>query len=292
MEIVKILQYLLVLIPLAVGMTGIIFLFSPNQGTGETEIKKRLFRRLRIMRSRLPFAVFCTVLYLLAFFGMKLIQNKTESQVVIGLNYPEASRGLNPNKTRFNTFDMVDDKIMEAVLAESGLSGITANELREAFSVSPLEAGEVLSPEQYYVSTEYLLKYKATLNTLSLDPYKAVTAAAETYYNWFLEEFGSRTDVLELDFAALDEVDYLDKIQLLGTQATNIQEYMNACSAEAPSFSSTASGENFGSIAEKAGDYKTVELERLKAYVLSTGVSHDKGSYISKLNYVDRKSVV
>ncbi len=288
MDVVKILKYLLLLIPLGVGLLGIVFLFSPNRDINNSGMKERIRRHFRILQRRLPLAILCTALYLLAFLGMKLIQNKMEAQVLIGLNYPEASRGMNPNKTRFNTFDMVDDRIMESVLKESGASGITAGELREAFSVSPVEAGAELTPEQYYVSTEYLLSYKATPKTLRLDPYQAVVTAAGTYYQWFLESYGRRTDVLELDFEALEQADYLDKIQLLGTQAANIQEYMNACSLEAPSFCSGESGENFGSLAEKAGDYKNVELERLKAYVLNTGVSYDKAGYISKLNYVNR----
>lgn len=288
MVIVMILKYALVLMILVVGLTGVAFLFSADTETGSAGIKTRLRRHLKAMSARLPLAIVCIVLYLLTFLGMKLIQDQTEARVLIGLNYPQASRGLNPNKTRFNTFDMIDDGIMESVLAESGYSGITPGELRESFSVSPVEAGETLTPERYYVSTEYLLNYRMTKQTAGLDPYEAVTIAANAYYERFLDSFRRRTDVLEPDFQAVDEADYLDKIQILGTQAANIQEYMNTLSMEAPSFRSGENGENFSSIAGKAEDYKNVELERLKAYVLSTGVSEEKESYISKLNYLNR----
>ena len=59
---------------------------------------------------------------------------------------------------------------------------------------------------------------------------------------------------------------------------------MQGCQFDNPTFRSSA-GENFGDVGTRAGKFKSVTLERLRAYILSNGVSEDREQYISRLGY-------
>ena len=138
-----------------------------------------------------------SALYFGLFLGVGLMRNWTEARTVIGFNYKEASRGLNPNSTRFNAYDIISDEVLEKALEQMG-SDLSVRQLRGALSVSPLAAGSALSAEQYYVSTEYVLTYTANLKTLRLNPRTTVDTVAEAYHAQFRESFERKTNVLDV----------------------------------------------------------------------------------------------
>ena len=65
--------------------------------------------------------IIACVLYLACLSAITFINHRLESSITIGLNYPEASKGLNPNGTRFNTYDIIEDSVLEAAIADGNL---------------------------------------------------------------------------------------------------------------------------------------------------------------------------
>ena len=130
----------------------------------------------------------------------------TEASTVIGFNYKEASQGLNPNSTRFNTYDIISDEVLEEVIQRLATE-MSARQLRSTLSVYPLAAGSELSAEQYYVSTEYVLTYTASPKSIRLNPRETVDMVAEVYEEQFNETYGHKTDVLDVDHSLIDKVD-------------------------------------------------------------------------------------
>ena len=43
-----------------------------------------------------------------------------KKSVVLSLNYEEASKGQNPNLTRYNVYELKSDRVMERVISNSG----------------------------------------------------------------------------------------------------------------------------------------------------------------------------
>lgn len=278
MKIVKIFRYAVYLLPVMIATLAVLSMLSSRQN-----LQSRVSTGVHGLKRRVPAIILLTILYFGFFMGVHLIRNWTEASTVIGFNYKEASQGLNPNSTRFNTYDIISDEVLEEVL-ERLESNLSVRQLRSTLSVYPLAAGSELSAEQYYVSTEYVLTYTAYPKSIWLDPRKTVDTIAEVYNEQFNETYGRKTDVLDVDISLVDAVDYLDKPNLMEEMASKIQDYMQGCQLDNPTFRSS-SGENFGDVGTRAGKFKNVTLERLKAYILANGISEDKQQYISRLNY-------
>ena len=278
MKIVKLIQYVVDFLPAMIVAMAVLSLLSSRQS-----LKSRVSAGLHGLGRRVPVLILMAVLYFGFCLGANLIHSWTEASTIIGFNYKEASQGLNPNSTRFNTYDIISDEVLEEVLQRLGTE-LSTRQLRSTLSVYPLAAGSELSTEQYYVSTEYVLTYTASPKSIRLNPQKTVDTVAEVYEEQFKETYGRKMDVLDVDISLVDEVDYLDKPDLMEEMASKIQEYMQGCQFDNPSFRSST-GENFGDVGTRAGKFKSVTLERLKAYILANGVSEDRQQYISRLNY-------
>ena len=282
MDITKIVQgmkVVIVLIPVFLILLSAISLL--HVGTVKEKIPFR--ERMGRVRGRIALIVLITLVYTACFAGIKIIQAKYEGSVTIGLNYAKASTGLNPNGTRFNSYDIVDNEVLERAIEDGKLADVTVAQLRAALSIEPLHASGS-SSEQYYVSTEYVLEYNATKNTKHLDGETVVKAVADAYSDLFDEKYSRKTTILDLDYTSLDEADYLDKVDIFNNIAASIKEYLWSCNDEDATFTGE-NGETFASLATKLGDFQDIELERYEAYVLTKGLSSDKDTQVAKLEY-------
>lgn len=281
--IIRLCRYGLILLPvLLLFAAAAFFVQIPNLG------KKRTVReRLRNLKKHGKMWVMVCVLYAACFALVSILQARVENDITIGLNYAGASGGLTPNNTRFNSYDIIGDEVLEQAIEDGGLDGITAKELQATLSVDPLQAeddDEALAEEQYYISTEYVLRYEASLKTLFLDGNQVVESVAQAFAGQFYDRYSRKTDALEMDEAKVDEADYLDKVNILDRQISGVQNFLWKCSAEGENYVSE-DGETFASLAKKISDYQTVELERIRAYILTKGLSSDEDRQLAKLEY-------
>ena len=284
LDILTIFKYLLYAIPILFFVFVGVYYESRRRRGEKTVWKKQIGKKALVI-------VFFTVLYCGSYLIMELVEKQVQASTIIGFNYAEASKGLYPNNTRFNTYDILDDEILNEVLATGEFGNISVETLRSALSVEPLDAGEELSSEQYYVSTEYVLRYQAKMNTIHLPARKLVDTIANIYHQQFLEKYSRKSNILELDFTEYDQADFLDQIDMLEVMASNVVEYLNMMNIEAPLYFSET-GETFASIASKVKNYQEVELERLASYVLTNGIARDKSQLLSKLGYENRMKII
>lgn len=288
-KFVTIVKLGLLALPVVLFLAGVLLATrTPNKKTGSL---CQALKRVWVL------ALVLAMVYVGCFIGVRQMQSNLEGSITIGLNYSKASRGLNPNGTRFNTYDILSDEVLEKAIADAGMGDLTPRQLRASLSVEPLEAGS-LSHEQYYVATEYVLSYTATEKTEHLNGSEVVKAVAAAYRDSFLQQYSRKTVVMEPDFGAVMELDYLDQVELLEKYASDISGYLDMCSNESKTYTYT-DGETFRSLAAKVDSLSDVELERLNAYILVKGLSVNADQQLSKLNYLnlmkditaDKKSV-
>ena len=278
MQITVILKYVVAAVPVLILVVAFIMLIAKS----DQSVGKRLEEGAKALKRKIPLIVGLVCLYCILFLGVMFLENRTEASTVIGLNYAEASRGLNPNKTRFNSYDIISDEVLSEVIERGGYKDISVEELRNSLSLSPGRGGDEEPTDNYYVSTEYVLSYVASLKTLFLNPQKVVDLVAEVFDSQFQAEYQRDMAVLDVD---MEEADYLDKVEVLKARASDVEEYMIACNQEYASFQSEETEESFGTVAQRAANFLDVTMERLEAYILANGCSTDKNQYISKLNY-------
>lgn len=277
----KILGYILMVIPILFLFFSILFVMG--QG------KKNFLSLVKNGTSRLKKKIVFVLIFTILFSGVYLFSEQgeisTHSAAVIGINYQEASRGLNPNKTRFNVSDILSDEVLERAIAEGNFNNVSIDDLKKGLSVTPVNAGNTLSLENSYMSTEYLLTYETSWNTKHLSPVTVVDMVAHAYYEEFIEDYSRKMDLLELDYSQFADLDYLDINRVFDGKSQSLQNYATNLSYENASFQSENTGETFSSIAEKVGTFRDVQLERFEAYILTHGVAKNKNQYIAKLNY-------
>lgn len=64
-----------------------------------------------------------------------------KKSVVLSLNYEEASKGQNPNLTRYNVYELKSDRVMERVISNAGLQDVlTPTELSEHIDIAETAA--------------------------------------------------------------------------------------------------------------------------------------------------------
>ena len=280
MKIINLLHYALLGVPVVLFLLSLIFVM----GQGKKDFMGMIKRGTNRTKRKLALVVVLSILYGAAWLGQDQLKLSMQGTAVIGFNYPEASRGLTPNKTRLNASEILSGEVLETAIKNAGMD-ISAQELRECLKVTPVKAGSTISTDTTYISTEYLLTYTANKDTLSLNPQTVVDMVAHAYYDKFIADYTRKTIVLEPDFDELEDLDYLDIDGWFDVQAKAIEDYAWALSSENSTYQSATTGETFYSVAEKAKNYRDVQLERYKSYILTYGIAKNKPQYIAKLNY-------
>lgn len=280
-----ILRYMVIIIP-AIVVLGIVLVLGTKRGLLDT-----VKGNLKFWKRKFLILGLGSVVYLGIAAGSVYLQSKLEPSVTIFYNYPEASRGLNPNGTKFTAMnDILPDAVMEGLIEVCGLDPMTPEELKAGFTVTPLNINKEVSLEQPYVATEFKIQYHASSEWPEVDPEAVISAFPELYREYFTDSYSMNTSVLQLDFDSLDQVDYPDVSAVLSSMATNVQVYLSSCSSENRGFVSEQTGESFASLNQKINNFTDVALENYWAFILKNGLSKDKGQYVAKLNYDNRIS--
>lgn len=206
----------------------------------------------------------------------------------MGYTYPEASKGLTPNGTTLDVSEVLSDEVLEKAILEKQLGNLSPDELKSTLHINNVKQRDNVSADNLYVSTEYTISYRASDKTVSIDKDILIKAVADAYYDYFVSRYGRKTDILENDYSEIYNLDYLDINSYMQGRADAIIEYMEMCRKENSTFVSEATEESFGSVRDKAENFKSVSLDRNKAYILKYGISKDKEQYISRLNYGNR----
>lgn len=278
--VIKFIRYFIILLPVfLVIVAGITYLYVPFRGE-----KRGIKSCISKLKRNIIWGLLCCVLYIGCYLCITYIVERINCSITIGLNYAEASQGLNPNGTRFNTYDVIDDSVLERAIENGDMDGISVKQLRSTLSVVPLNAGEEISAEQYYVSTEYFLVYQATTKTILLDGKKVLKSVVDAFDEQFLNTYSRKTDVLEVEYSDVDKADYLDKVGLLEKKSTAIQNYLWKCQSQGGNYISEE-GETFASLAQKIEDFQNVQMESLESYILTNGLTQDRNRQLAKLNY-------
>lgn len=286
--LVGILEKMLRLVPVAVFMFVVFrLLVKPEKNLIGTV--KRNFRRLtgKDVKYAAVMILICGV-FGLAAFGVFYVREKQSASVVIGLNYLQASSGLNPNNTKFTTSELLDDAIMEQVIQKGGYLNVSADELRGRFQVTPLQQEENVSLEQPYIATVYRVRFSTNQDLSFMKPEQVVSLYAVAVEDYFRNTYSRKTNILEMDFSGVEDADYLDIAEILNTEATKLYNYIRGCRAENEVFRSSATGETFRTLSQKILNYKDTSLENYKAFILKNGLSKDRELYIGRLNYDNR----
>lgn len=226
--------------------------------------------------------------YFTAYCACSYVYNANQATEVIKLNYEEASKGQNPNQTRFNASQILSDEMLQKVI-ERGAYDVTTKELAACLHLSSSFDNSGLGDvDNLKIATEYRVHCSSDVLQYDIKPDELLSLLADVYYEYFLENYAENDQILNLDLGSLDDMDYMDVDDYLSMKAFELSSYIKNFGYEDSSFRMDDTGETFASLGEKIDNFSNVELERYRSFVLQNGLSTDKVDYSTRMDYENR----
>lgn len=249
--------------------------------------KDSLQRGLHVLWKKKILVIALGVIFCGAFCGTEYYINSRLPVLQIKLNYEEASKGQNPNGTRFNSSRILSDQLLNEVIQRGNFS-ITSEELSRCLYLSSGFDTRPVSSTDLKVATEYWVAPSRRILSYGIDGRELMNILGDVYYESFLEEYTENDSILQLSFEDMERWDYLDITSYLRVEATKLRHYMDNYSAKDSSYRDSESGESFASLREKIDNFINVDLERYNSYVLQNGLSKDGQEYMNQMDYENR----
>ena len=212
-----------------------------------------------------------------------------KKSVVLSLNYEEASKGQNPNLTRYNVYELKSDRVMERVISNAGLQDVlTPTELSEHIDIAENSSGKTIDPNDsstYYISTSYTVSYRMNREIKNISVDDMMTLICKSYNDMFHEENVGTKSVLKYDLGDIEGKEYIEIAKLFTNKSDQMLRYIQQRIEENATYRSDITGQSFQTIKKMIQNVQNYSIKKYSAFVLESGLSRNKDHYIRTLNY-------
>ncbi len=212
-----------------------------------------------------------------------------KKNVVLSLNYEEASKGQNPNLTRYNVYELKSDAMMERVISYAGLQGVlTPTELADHIDIAETDSGKTIDPlddNTYYISTSYTITYRRNREIKNISTEDMMNLICKAYNDMFHEEYVGTKSVLMYDLGDITGKEYVEIAKLFTNKADQMLLYIEQRIGENSTYRSEITGQSFQTIKRMVQNVKDYSIKKYYAFALETGLSRNKDHYLRTLNY-------
>ena len=212
-----------------------------------------------------------------------------KKSVVLSLNYEEASKGQNPNLTRYNVYELKSDRVMERVISNAGLQDVlTPTELSEHIDIAENSSGKTIDPNDsstYYISTSYTVSYRMNREIKNISVDDMMTLICKSYNDMFHEEYVGTKSVLKYDLGDIEGMEYIEIAKLFTNKSDQMLRYIQQRIEENATYRSDITGQSFQTIKKMIQNVQNYSIKKYSAFVLESGLSRNKDHYIRTLNY-------
>lgn len=212
-----------------------------------------------------------------------------KKSVVLSLNYEEASKGQNPNLTRYNVYELKSDRVMERVISNAGLQDVlTPTELSKHIDIAENSSGKTIDPNDsstYYISTSYTVSYRMNREIKNISVDDMMTLICKSYNDMFHEEYVGTKSVLKYDLGDIEGKEYIEIAKLFTNKSDQMLRYIQQRIEENATYRSDITGQSFQTIKKMIQNVQNYSIKKYSAFVLESGLSRNKDHYIRTLNY-------
>ena len=212
-----------------------------------------------------------------------------KKSVVLSLNYEEASKGQNPNLTRYNVYELKSNRVMERVISNAGLQDVlTSTELSEHIDIAENSSGKTIDPNDsstYYISTSYTVSYRMNREIKNISGDDMMTLICKSYNDMFHEEYVGTKSVLKYDLGDIEGKEYIEIAKLFTNKSDQMLRYIQQRIEENATYRSDITGQSFQTIKKMIQNVQNYSIKKYSAFVLESGLSRNKDHYIRTLNY-------
>ena len=218
--------------------------------------------------------------------------NKSQTTVRISLNYSQASKGLNPNSTRFSIYEFTCDEVLKRTIEYAGLTGkITPEELKAAISIAPSDRSAMQSMDKY-VCTTYSVSYDNPKQIKGIDSLNMLQIYCSAYTEYFIENYGDNSAILYYDSDSFNNTEPYLKLKDTELKAKQISRYVEQRITENTSYTDLQTGENFLSVMKEIDQVIDYDIPNIYGFILESGVSESKAELLATLKYKNKISKI
>ncbi len=247
------------------------------------------------------FVIILTIIVAIIISTYNFLINYNKLTMTLSLNYINIEKGLNPDGTRFNVFEIKSKNVLDKVLAKCNTTGMTVDELRSRIDVyekviaktsEKVRDANISGKDFKYITNEYSISYSQKDKFKKNHTTEILEAIASVYKDEFKKNHTSKNDILEIGEEVIEnynKYEYIEIADLLTNKVEAMERYISSRNNENSAYRSKETSNTFTDILFMIQNFKNIEIEKYKAFVTSSALAKDKDSYIKKLSYnVDR----
>lgn len=268
------------------------FFAGKQKNLGEMKLKdmnpiKRTFfvawsNKKNIGRLVVAFVIVVTVIFAFA--------RRETVRVTLSLNYEEASKGQNPNKTRYNVYEFKSDEVMQNAINYAGL-GDTITPERLASNIDIFEnnshAIDTQDKNSYYISSSYQIKYTQDRAIKDVSAEDMMNLICKAYNEYFHDRYVGNKSVLKYQLGDIDDMEYVAIGKLFMQKSSEMIRYIEQRIRDNATFSSETTGESFQTIKKMLQNVQNYSIKKYSSFVLETGITRNLEHYKRTLTYTN-----
>lgn len=198
--------------------------------------------------------------------------------VVVSLNYPGGSDGLNPNKTAFNINELISLDNIKQTMDELQIDNMTAEELADRISI------DISSKKEGIILTTYEISYKKDKRN-SLDADTFLIALCNTFHENFIQRYADKNNVLDFQFKELESSDFQDEIKESALKIELLSRYLTNRIKENGTYQSPTTKQSFQDLQSTLTDINTIDMANIQSYAVEKGITIDYDNTFNTLQY-------
>ena len=263
-------------------------------------MRSRIFR---LMKKRyLAFMIFVITAFSLAGEMYHLLILSNLKGMVVTLNYTGAEKGLNPDGSRFIMSEITNDNILNAAKKGLKIEKQSNNEIRQRLFITSKFSQNAMNAviddiesgmRGSFVPTTFHVYYTQKNKLGKNETYEFLDSLAKTYKAYFYENHAENNSVLRFsrDDESFSNYDYIEINDLLYEKAEQMLKLMKKHQEENRSFRSK-DNVNYGTLCDELENFRDVELEKFKAYIVQNNITKNRLESANKLIFLIDKNTI
>ena len=231
--------------------------------------------------------IFSTIAFMLILCVFFAYQSGNTVNTTMSLNYEEGSKGLNPNSTRFNMYELKSNAVLERAIQYLGLTGdITPEQLSEHISVGNANSKAINTEESnYFISTSFNVSYTKNKEAKKDSAKDIMTMICKAYNDVFHENYADKKTALTYNMDDITDMEYVEIGDELTILANQMDEYLSGRVSENGTYKSVETGQTFQTVKRMVQNLLEYDISKYKSFVLETGLAKEKEQFIQTLYY-------
>ncbi len=215
---------------------------------------------------------------------------KESVRVTLSLNYEEASKGQNPNRTRYNVYEFKSDEVMDRAIKYAGLEEvITPEELADNIDITENNTNAIDPQDEtsYYISSNYQIKYTQDRKIKDVSTEDMMNLICKAYNEYFHDRYVGNKSVLKYQLGDIENMEYIEIGKLFMQKSDEMLRYISQRIEENATFSSETTGETFQTIKKMLQNVQNYSIKKYSSFVLESGITRNLDHYNRTLTYTN-----